>query len=361
MLTIHPGIRTNAHTGGSSIYTWNAVGEGMDFFFHAETDDPIVAVGLPFYGKTGTPGTFRVSVQGMDWANMKGDGVEVVGVDVAASTIPTGLGIREISIPATALTKGQPYAIVFRAASGTWDASNYLQSRPVLPGGMDFSQFPGVSVVYDGLTQFSLANSGLSCFYYKTADAIYGRPVYHSSGAGWGGIGNYYDLSGSSLAGMTGTLHHGIATVLTNHPSADSLLSLKLYTDFFGVQNLVAESSAVHPISHNNNQRWNHGYNCRFLFLDQPTISFDEPFFVEFAATASLGTAYNSWVCMDSSHWQAYGEDFVIQAYDKTPPTLRGGGTYRMALDLVFSEISGGNSGPGVQVYSPHLVPRIQI
>lgn len=204
-------------------YTLDATNDGIAWVFVSETSDPITRLWFRYGARTGTPPTFRISLQALD-ASGNPDGTVLGGGSPASVTFTPpadtswdGTG-RWITLDnAYTPTRGQLLASVIEWSSGTIDASNSSSFSRTITGSMNVSVgLPNAVTEVAGVWGKHNFAPG---FAYGTATQKFGRPiigVYTATSSVVGnrrtmaftmpsGIMSTYQLSGVVFTGRLGS------------------------------------------------------------------------------------------------------------------------------------------------------------
>lgn len=174
-----PQPTTSSNSGNRQI---RAIGDYVAVVRQAEATDTITRVG--FYhdsrGTNSTPGIVRIGIQSV---NTSGDpsgtwlGYSEYTVDAGTFVNFVGLNFSITANGTASVTKGQLYAIVVYAQSGTWDASNNIQITTIFGGaGQYITAFPTMKSVQGGAAAHNNASQPSSNMYCESATATYGNP-----------------------------------------------------------------------------------------------------------------------------------------------------------------------------------------
>lgn len=151
----------------------------LAFAFIAQGSATINALGIRPNTITGSSPTYQVELQGLDASGIP-DGIALAGSSTTFN--PTALGwpagsFQWLSIPGAAITRGTPYALVVRHASGTIDAGNNttfsLAQNTVAPDSITLPYY--LTDTGGGYTKNSA--SGDLVFGYRSSTLTYGSPI----------------------------------------------------------------------------------------------------------------------------------------------------------------------------------------
>lgn len=207
---------------GSTDHVVDASNEGIAWCFLSETDQPITKLWFRYGARTGTPPTYRISLQSIDTSGNP-DGTVLGGGSPASATFTppadaswNGLGQWVTLTNSYTPSLGQMLVIVIEYSSGTIDGSNNSSfTRGWNTGGSLAGGLPFV-MVNSGGTWSKVNNGGV--YAYATSSNRYGLPAVsaytttvsttgHRSAAGFtlpSGWGQTYALAGFSMAGRIG-------------------------------------------------------------------------------------------------------------------------------------------------------------
>lgn len=225
-------------------YDVDAIGEGFDVSFTAQTSEPITHFAFGAKRPIGSPGTVRMSVQGVQYgAETQADGAEVYGWDTLLDpAVPTGngdpFGVAWQALPLPlSLTAGQAYAFSFRAKSGTWDASN--KARIIAAVGnvaAPRSLWPVHTSHTGGVASMVTLTPS---FGYRTADAVYGDTA---AGAVGGGV-NHIGILITPPAPLRLKSVTSVSLKQTANPGPT--IDCVLYRDPLGAREVIANSAPI--------------------------------------------------------------------------------------------------------------------
>lgn len=146
--------------------------------FRSETTDPITRLGVRRGSVTGTPPTYKISLQGV---NASGDPDGSIKASGNASNSFLGASLTNVAFNWLTLTssytpsRGELLAIVVEYVSGTVDASNFLAASTNSSGAnVRLNEFPHYSTGASGV--YTRTNN-TPIFGYGTATTAYGWPV----------------------------------------------------------------------------------------------------------------------------------------------------------------------------------------
>lgn len=151
----------------------DAAGDRVAWIWMADHSDTINALLFRYGARTGTPPTYRISLQGVGGDGMP-DGVIAQSATFTPPADTTWNGtIRAITITDQAITRGTLYAIVVDYSSGTIDGSN----------NSTITQYAGVGTndgvpyhVVDTTGSWAKGAAGMAVFGLRSATSAYGRP-----------------------------------------------------------------------------------------------------------------------------------------------------------------------------------------
>ena len=238
-------------TAGGNGRKIQATGDYVACIRQAEAADTITKVG--FYhdvrGTNATPGTCRVGIQSV---NTSGDpsGTWLGYTDYTANStnFPNFSGVNlDITANGTAsVTRGQLYAIVVYAQSGTWDATNNLNFLTTVAGtGQNVAAFPTLKVIQAGVAANVTGSVAHNNFYCESATATYGNPnilptttASYNSTSSPDEIGVKFSLESSwttnynilGIQGILGITNSAATGTLKLYDSTSTLLQSKSFT-----------------------------------------------------------------------------------------------------------------------------------
>lgn len=228
-----------------------AIGDYVSCIRQAEEAATITKVGFLFdsRGTNATPGTCRVGIQSV---NTSGDpsGTWLGYTDYTANStnFPNFSGLNlDITANGTAsITRGQLYAIVIRAESGTWDATNNLGFVTLFVGaGQYVTTFPTMKAVVNGVVNNNNNPQSHPNLYCESSSATYGNPQISptnvtswNSGATPDEIGVKFSLESSwttnfnvlGMQGILGVTNSAATATMKLYDSSSTLLQSKSFT-----------------------------------------------------------------------------------------------------------------------------------
>lgn len=249
---IHPWFLpqpvTTTNSGNRQI---RAIGDYVACIRQAEEDATITKVGFYFdaRGTNATPGTCRVGIQSVNTSgDPSGTWLGYTDYTANATNFPNFSGVN-LSITANgtaSVTRGQLYAIVMYAQSGTWDASNNLQFTTLFAGsGQYITAFPTMKSIIAGAANNNNGSQPHPNIYCESATATYGNPqitptnqASYNSGGSPDEIGIKFSLESSwttsfnilGIQGILGVTNSAATGVLKLYDSGGSLLQSKSFT-----------------------------------------------------------------------------------------------------------------------------------
>lgn len=228
-----------------------AIGDYVSCIRQAEEAATITKVGFLFdnRGTNATPGTCRVGIQSV---NTSGDpsGTWLGYTDYTANStnFPNFSGIN-LSITANgtaSVTRGQLYAIVMYAQSGTWDANNNLQFVTLFGGvGQYNTSFPTMKSVVSGAANNNNNPQPHPNIYCESSSATYGNPQISptnitswNSGSTPDEIGVKFSLESSwttnfnvlGMQGVLGITNSASTATMKLYDSSNTVLQSKSFT-----------------------------------------------------------------------------------------------------------------------------------
>lgn len=243
---IHPWFLPQpTTTTGTNSKKIQATGDYVACIRQAEAADTITKVG--FYhdvrGTNATPGTCRVGIQSVNTSgDPSGTWLGYTDYTANATNFPNFSGVNlDITANGTAsVTRGQLYAIVVYAQSGTWDASNNLQFTTTYAGaGQYITAFPTVKAIVSGAASNHNATQPHANMYCESSTATYGNPqvtptsqASYNSGGTPDEIGLKFSLESSwttnfnilGIQGILGVTNSAGTASLKLYDSADNVL-----------------------------------------------------------------------------------------------------------------------------------------
>ena len=153
---------------GPTSKTLQAIGDYVAFICQAEEDATITRVTGYVNARNGTPGTTRVGIQSVVTTTGLPSGTWLGSVDLTtdATNFPA-TSAKEWTLSSNAtLTRGQYYAIVIQALSGTWSTATdnlQLYSNQGTGVGPSFAAFPYVYDVINGVAGAKTTTAILPC------------------------------------------------------------------------------------------------------------------------------------------------------------------------------------------------------
>lgn len=215
----------------------------------AEEDATITKVGFYHDVRTGTPGTIRIGIQSV---NTSGDpsGTWLGYTDYAANATNfpnfAQLNFSTTGVGTASVTRGQLYAIVMLAQSGTWDASNNIQFGTSFTGvGQYVTAFPTVKALIAGAASNYNAALSAPLIYCESSTATYGNAcggpsniTSWNSGSTPDEIGIKFSLEASwtsnfnvlGIQGVIGPTNSASTATLKLYDSANTLLQSRSFT-----------------------------------------------------------------------------------------------------------------------------------
>lgn len=238
-------------TAGGNNRTIQATGDYVACIRQAEAADTITKVGFYHSGRgaNATPGTLRVGIQSVNTSgDISGTWLGYSEYTADATNFPTASGIN-LSITANgtaSVTRGQLYAIVLYAQSGTWDASNNLNFSTTIAGsGQNVAAFPTLKAIQNSVAANFTASNAHPNFYCESATATYGNPnilptaqASYNSTSSPDEIGVKFSLESSwttnynilGIQGILGVTNSAATGTLKLYDSASTLLQSKSFT-----------------------------------------------------------------------------------------------------------------------------------
>jgi hypothetical protein len=215
----------------------------------AEEAATITKVGFYFDVRTGSPGTCRVGIQSV---NTSGDpsGTWLGYTDYAANgtNFPnfSNINLSITGVGSATVTRGQLYAIVMQAQSGTWDATNHLQFGTQFSGvGQYVTAFPTLKAIISGAASNYNAAQAQPCIYCESSTATYGNSTggpsnisSWNSGASPDEIGIKFNLESSwttsynvlGIQGVLGITNSASTANMKLYDSSNTVLQSKSFT-----------------------------------------------------------------------------------------------------------------------------------
>jgi hypothetical protein len=249
---IHPWFLPQpTTTTGTNSKKIQATGDYVACIRQAEAADTITKVG--FYhdvrGTNATPGTCRVGIQSVNTSgDPSGTWLGYTDYTANATNFPNFSGVNlDITANGTAsVTRGQLYAIVVYAQSGTWDASNNLQFTTTYAGaGQYITAFPTVKAIVSGAASNHNATQPHANMYCESSTATYGNPqvtptsqASYNSASSPDEIGVKFSLESSwttnfnilGIQGILGVTNSAATGTLKLYDSSSNLLQSKSFT-----------------------------------------------------------------------------------------------------------------------------------
>jgi hypothetical protein len=260
---IHPWFLpqpvTTSNSGNRQI---RAIGDYVACIRQAEEAATITKVGFYFdaRGTNATPGTCRVGIQSVNTSgDPSGTWLGYTDYTANATNFPNFSGVNlDITANGTAsVTRGQLYAIVMYAQSGTWDASNNLQFTTLFAGaGQYITAFPTMKSVVGGAASNNNGAQPHPNIYCESSTATYGNPqvtpvniASYNSGSTPDEIGVKFTFNASwttsfnvlGIQGILGITNSAATGTLKLYDSANNLLQSKTFTS----TEFVAGNAAV--------------------------------------------------------------------------------------------------------------------
>lgn len=238
-------------TSGAGNRQIRAIGDYVACIRQAEEDATITKVGFYFdaRGTNATPGTCRVGIQSVNTnGDPSGTWLGYTDYTANATNFPNFSGvILDITANGTAsVTRGQLYAIVMYAQSGTWDASNNLQWTTTYAGaGQYVTTFPTMKAVVGGVANNSNNPQPHPNIFCESSTATYGNPQINPSNvASWNSgsspdeIGVKFSLVSSwttnfnvlGMQGILGVTNSAATATMKLYDSSNTLLQSKSFT-----------------------------------------------------------------------------------------------------------------------------------
>ena len=249
---IHPWFLPQpTSTGNSGNRNIRAIGDYVACIRQAEESATITKVGFYFdaRGTNATPGTCRVGIQSV---NTSGDpsGTWLGYTDYTADSTNfpnfTGVNLSITANGTASVTRGQLYAIVMYAQSGTWDATNNLQFTTLFAGvGQNATSFPTMKSVASSVVNNNNNPQASANIYCESSTATYGNPqVTPTNVTSWNSasspdeIGVKFSLESSwttnynvlGVNGIFGITNSASTATLKLYDSGGSLLQSKSFT-----------------------------------------------------------------------------------------------------------------------------------
>lgn len=157
----------------------------MAVTFSSAVTGTITALGFRYGARTGTPPTYRISLQGVSASGLP-DGVILSGSD-ATFTPPASAAWDStwqwITVSGANVTRGSYYALVIDYSAGTTDGSNNGSFSYAFGSGVQPTNhvFPGIYTDTTGSGWTAQPNTPRAFLGYRTASATYGNPCQASS------------------------------------------------------------------------------------------------------------------------------------------------------------------------------------
>src|SRR5688572_26797065 len=171
----------------------DASNDGVGWVFQANSADAITHLGFRYGARTGTPPTYRISLQSPTAAGGLPDGTVLGGGSPASGTFtPPADATWDGTWQWVALTnsytpsRGQLLVSAIEHSSGTVDGSNFSSFTRQVTGFRMDDGFPYSCI----LTAGTWAKSTMPCFGYRTANGRYGyigQSAYATNTAGTNG------------------------------------------------------------------------------------------------------------------------------------------------------------------------------
>lgn len=180
---IHCGLALNRITIGNTNFTLDQATDQFEIIFQAEEAATITQLGYRYGARTGTPPTYKISLQGVDGNGNPDNTIKNTGASSKTFTPPADASIdgttvyQTLTTPYTC-TRGEKLAMVIAYDSGTVSAAACSSFTAVNVGG-------SISASSDGYPYFIQNDAGVRtrpqvitpCYSYKSASKTYGTPL----------------------------------------------------------------------------------------------------------------------------------------------------------------------------------------
>lgn len=215
----------------------------------AEEAATITKIGFYHDVRTGTPGTIRLGIQSVNTSgDPSGTWLGYTDYSATAGNFPNfnNLNFSITSVGTASVTRGQLYAIVMLAQSGTWDASNNIQFGTTFTGvGQYVTTFPTIRALIAGAASNNAGASSQPLIYCESSTATYGNSCGGPSNiAAWNAnatpdeIGIKFSLESSwttsfnvlGIQGILGVTNSAATGTLKLYDNAGTLLQSKSFT-----------------------------------------------------------------------------------------------------------------------------------
>lgn len=232
--------------GAATNYTVDASNDGLGWVFISETADPITKVWFRYGARTGTPPTFRISLQALN-SSGNPDGTVLGGGSPASATFTPpadtswdGTG-RWITLDnAYTPTRGQLLASVIEYDSGTIDASNNSSFSRSISGSMNVSiGLPNAVTEVAGVWG---KHNFAPVFAYGTATQKFGRPFVSPNTSTSSVVGNRRTMAFTMPSGLMSTYQLSGVSFLGRLGSAGTTVKIGIW-DTSGA--VVAETATI--------------------------------------------------------------------------------------------------------------------
>lgn len=201
----------------------DASGKRIAQIFCAEADDTITHLGFRYGTRTGTPPTYRISLQALDTSGNPDNTVLGGGSPASATFTPPADTTwnntwQWVALSNTiAITRGTVYAVVIDYSSGTINGSNFSGfNQSLSSGGFDRFGFPYADA-HNG-TSYSKTDLGLAG--YKSATGVYGHPIQSQATTTVGTNGNRAAVKWTFPVNFWGTFKVRAMRIITDSEAA---------------------------------------------------------------------------------------------------------------------------------------------
>ena len=253
-----------------SNFSLDASGDKLEIIFQAFDASQITTVGIRYGVRTGTPPTYKVSLQGVGSdgnpnGTIKGGGSPASATFTPPADTTWNSTLRQITLDnAYTPTRGEMLAIVVEYSSGTISGSHNSSFTSVLSNLMSSVGFP---YAIENAAGSRTRSSEVPMFWYGAGSTYRGSsgntmaaPVFHADSTPYDEYGMYFSIGPSHVSTYTvrGVVMH------LSIPAAGKTFAMKLYDDTTVLQDATFDTDAFST---------NSAYRNVTLLFDEVTLS----------------------------------------------------------------------------------------
>lgn len=289
-LVINPGFQLGgAATAGN--FNLDQTTDALEFILQAERALTITKIGFRYGLRTGTPPTYKLSIQGTDATTGNPDGTIKGGGTPASVTFTPPADTswdgtwRELTLdnPYTT-TRGEEIAIVIKYDSGTVDASNF-SSLTQTDGNSYYASIEGKPYSTANNAGTRTKSGSRPVFTYVTASEVFGFPNlsgFTSAAFTTGTNPNEIATTFTLPAGWGSTFQLHAVRLRTNVPATGKSGLVRLYSGTTVLQTYTFDSDIVQAQN-------NRVFLCEFTDTTLATLNFGQQYRVSFTPQDAVG------------------------------------------------------------------------